>query len=194
MPDVGGDTIWANTVAGYEWLPNELRDLADTLRIVHTNTHDYAKPTSREDIERGDQRAPAAVRVDRVPHGASGCALSIPRPASVRSCSAGSRNRSTGFRRRRRVISSASFRSTSHGSRTLCDGGGAPATSPIWDNRATQHIAVYDYGDAHRRAERVTVAGPVPVGVDGRTSVALEGNASDYYAGAVDDGVTRIEP
>ena len=38
----------------------------------------------------------------------------------------------------------------------------------IWDNRATQHVAVVDYGKAHRRAERVTVAGPVPVGVDGR--------------------------
>ena len=42
----------------------------------------------------------------------------------------------------------------------------------IWDNRATQHVAVYDYGDAHRRGERVTVAGPVPVGPDGRASRA----------------------
>lgn len=53
----------------------------------------------------------------------------------------------------------------------------------IWDNRATQHIAVFDYGDARRRAERVTVAGHVPVGVDGRESVAIEGDASEYYAG-----------
>ena len=49
MPEVGGDTIWANTVVAYERLPKELRDLADTLRIVHSNTHDYAKPTSREE-------------------------------------------------------------------------------------------------------------------------------------------------
>ncbi len=53
----------------------------------------------------------------------------------------------------------------------------------IWDNRATQHVAVVDYGKAHRRAERVTVAGPVPVRVDGRESVALEGDASEYYEG-----------
>ena len=53
----------------------------------------------------------------------------------------------------------------------------------IWDNRATQHYAIHDYGDAHRRGERVTVAGPVPVGVDGRPSVALRGDASAYYAG-----------
>ena len=49
MPEVGGDTIWANTVSAYESLPKELRELADTLRIVHTNTHDYAKPSSREE-------------------------------------------------------------------------------------------------------------------------------------------------
>ena len=54
----------------------------------------------------------------------------------------------------------------------------------IWDNRATQRIAVHDYGTAHRRAERVTVAGPVPIGVDGRPSATLEGDATEYYAGA----------
>jgi alpha-ketoglutarate-dependent taurine dioxygenase len=53
----------------------------------------------------------------------------------------------------------------------------------IWDNRATQHYAIADYGQAHRRGERVTVAGPVPVGVDGRASVAVKGDAAAYYAG-----------
>ena len=54
----------------------------------------------------------------------------------------------------------------------------------IWDNRSTQHCAVVDYGDAYRRCERVTVAGSTPVGVDGRSSVALKGDASTFYAGA----------
>src|SRR6476620_9693389 len=39
IPPVGGDTVWANTVNAYESLSPELRDLADTLRIVHTNVH-----------------------------------------------------------------------------------------------------------------------------------------------------------
>jgi alkyl sulfatase len=53
----------------------------------------------------------------------------------------------------------------------------------IWDNRATQHYAIFDYGTEHRRGERVTVAGPVPVGVDGCPSIAIKGDAATYYAG-----------
>jgi taurine dioxygenase len=38
----------------------------------------------------------------------------------------------------------------------------------IWDNRATQHKAIDDYGDAPRIVRRVTIDGSVSVGVDGR--------------------------
>lgn len=40
----------------------------------------------------------------------------------------------------------------------------------IWDNRATQHIAINDYGDAHRVVRRVTLEGDVPAAVDGSHS------------------------
>jgi len=42
----------------------------------------------------------------------------------------------------------------------------------IWDNRATQHVAVDDYGDQPRVVRRVSIAGDVPVGIDGRASVS----------------------
>ena len=41
VPEVGGDTLWANTVAAYRDLPDDLRQLADGLRAVHSNGHDY---------------------------------------------------------------------------------------------------------------------------------------------------------
>ena len=44
----------------------------------------------------------------------------------------------------------------------------------IWDNRATQHRAINDYGDDLRVVGRVTIEGDIPVGVDGRPSVNLK--------------------
>jgi len=38
----------------------------------------------------------------------------------------------------------------------------------IWDNRATQHKAIDDYGEERRIVRRVTIDGPVSVGIDGR--------------------------
>ena len=55
-----------------------------------------------------------------------------------------------------------------------------PGDLAIWDNRATQHYAVADYDDLPRRLHRVTVAGSIPVGIRGDTSVPRKGDASDY--------------
>ena len=41
----------------------------------------------------------------------------------------------------------------------------------MWDNTATQHCAINDYGDERRVVRRSTIMGEAPVGVDGRTSV-----------------------
>jgi Taurine catabolism dioxygenase TauD, TfdA family len=54
----------------------------------------------------------------------------------------------------------------------------APGDLAIWDNRATQHYAIDDYGDLPRRMHRITVAGDVPVGVGGRLSLALQGESA----------------
>lgn len=44
----------------------------------------------------------------------------------------------------------------------------------IWDNRATQHYAVDDYGSQPRIVRRVTLSGEVPVGVDGQRSRTIK--------------------
>ena len=50
----------------------------------------------------------------------------------------------------------------------------------LFDNRITQHYAVGNYDDAPRRLNRVTVAGDIPVGIDGRQSYSVKGDASHY--------------
>ncbi len=183
MPDVGGDTIWANTVSAYESLPKELRELADTLRIVHTNTHDYAKPSSREEAANdvvSAHRRQFVSKVFRTEHPA----VRVHPETGERSLVLGGFAETVvglGPQASRDLIRILQEYVTlpEHTVRWRWRAGDLA----IWDNRATQHIAVFDYGNARRRAERVTVAGPVPVGVDGRESVALEGDASEYYAG-----------
>jgi alpha-ketoglutarate-dependent sulfate ester dioxygenase len=183
IPEVGGDTIWANTVAAYEALPPELRDLADKLRVIHSNAFDYGQPELQPEDESevvATHRAQFLSTAFKTEHPLvrvhpetgerslvlGGFASTIPglRPAQGRDLIGifqdyVTRPRNT-VRWRWRVGDLA-----------------------IWDNRATQHVAVDDYGAEHRRAERVTVAGPVVVGVDGRESKLLAGDASAYYAG-----------
>ena len=180
MPAVGGDTVWANTVNAYKYyLSPELRSMADGLRVIHTNAPKdaridagYSNPdweeTSRQFVstiyraehslvtvhpETGERAAARRVR-----H----CAVGLPgRPvARIRTLQEYVTRPENTVRWHWRVGDLA-----------------------IWDNRATQHCAVVDYGRAHRRAERVTVAGTTPVGIDGRASVSLKGDASTFYAG-----------
>ncbi len=179
IPPVGGDTLWANTVTAYQSLPAELRDLADRLRIVHTNDHDYAATAYRE--ERDEVQALRKEFVSTI-YETEHPAVRVHPETEERSLVLGGFARSViGF--------------SPQASRDLIRLLQEHVTRPehtvrwqwrvddlaIWDNRATQHYAIFDYGREHRRGERVTVAGPVPVGVDGRPSVALKGEAAAYY-------------
>ncbi len=184
IPPVGGDTIWANTVTAYESLPAELRDLADRLRIVHTNAYDYAATAEREernDMARKAQREEFVSTVYETEHPA----VRVHPETGERSLVLG------GFAR---TVVGFSPQASRDLIRILQDHVTRPEHTvrwqwrvgdlAIWDNRATQHYAIFDYGGAHRRGERVTVAGPAPVGIDGRPSVALKGEATAYYASA----------
>ena len=52
----------------------------------------------------------------------------------------------------------------------------------IWDNRATQHYGVADYGDQKRLLHRITLTGDVPCSVDGVASTPRQGDASQFSA------------
>jgi taurine dioxygenase len=184
IPPVGGDTIWANTVTAYESLPAELRDLADRLRIVHTNAYDYAATAEREerdDAARKAQREEFVSTVYETEHPA----VRVHPETGERSLVLG------GFAR---TVVGFTPQASRDLIRILQDHVTRPEHTvrwqwrvgdlAIWDNRATQHYAIFDYGSEHRRGERVTVAGPTPVGIDGRPSVALKGEATAYYASA----------
>lgn len=176
-PEAGGDTVWANTETAYEGLPEPLRQLANTLWAVHTNDYDYAgqfglkrDATNVEEAQRQRalfQRNVFASTVYETEH-------PVVRVHPI----SGQRNLLLGHFVRNFVgLNKAD-------SAKLYDVFQEHITKPenvvrwrweagdvaFWDNRATQHRAVADFGLQRRTLRRATVNGDVPVGIDGRTS------------------------
>ena len=153
LPEVGGDTLWASTVAAYGDLPEDLRQLADQLRAVHSNGHDYARP----DV--------VALRAK----------IGEARLANLAAFA------SEVFETEHPVVDLIRiFQSYVTRPENVVRWTWQKGDVAIWDNRSTQHYAIYDYGEDRRRMQRVTTAGTPITGLDGRPSVALQGDSALY--------------
>ncbi|HEX3864960.1 MAG TPA: TauD/TfdA family dioxygenase [Stellaceae bacterium] len=172
VPVRGGDTVWANTVTAYFDLPEDLRALADRLRAIHTNNYDYA--AVRPNAGDADQRHHAEVFTSTV--------FETEHPVVRVHPETGERSLVLGGFLQKLVGHSQSDSAhlvailQSHVTRleNTVRWRWAKGDVAIWDNRATQHYAIDDYGREPRVMHRVTVAGDLPVGVNGHRSVACK--------------------
>jgi alpha-ketoglutarate-dependent sulfate ester dioxygenase len=177
IPPVGGDTLWANTVAAYNDLPSSLRSFVDELRAVHTNAYDYANPKHYEDEARRRHLEIFTSSVFETEHPI----VRIHSETNERALLLGGfAHRIVGLtpnegRELLRLLSERITRPDNTVRWRWQEGDVA-----VWDNRATQHYAINDYGDDRRIVQRVTVAGSIPVGLDGRVSRPLLGDAEFY--------------
>lgn len=168
IPAYGGDTVWANTALAYERLPAQLKQLADRLWAVHSNDYDYG--ADRVQVEEERLRHHRNVFVSAVyeaehpvvhVHPVSGeralllghfvkklVGLSSSESARIFELL---QNRVT------RLENTVRWRWQQH-------------DVAIWDNRATQHFAINDYGNQARLVRRVTVHGDPAVAIDGQRS------------------------
>ena len=171
IPPYGGDTVWANTAAAYADLPSPLKLLADSLRAVHSNIYDYALPRNTNEDEAKRYRSEFSAQVYETEH-----------PLVRLHPETGERSLVLGhFVSHIQGVSSTDSKlllKLFHERITHLDNTvrwrWQTGDVVIWDNRATQHIAINDYGDAQRIVRRTTIDGDVPVGVDGRASQALK--------------------
>jgi alpha-ketoglutarate-dependent taurine dioxygenase len=177
VPPYGGETLIASSAAAYRDLPEPLRTLADTLWAEHTNDYDYAVPEESLDEEHAAQRAQFTSIKFRTVH-----------PVVRVHPLTGERGLFIGGFAQRLVGLSVGE------SRKLLDLLQAYVTRPenvlrhrwspnqlvLFDNRITQHYAIDNYDGLPRRLHRVTVAGDVPVGIEGKESYSIEGDASHY--------------
>ncbi|MNO49243.1 putative dioxygenase [compost metagenome] len=167
-PAAGGDTVWANTAAAYDDLPPELRELADKLWAVHSNEYDYAGVRPSVDPARLEEyRKVFASTVYETEHPV----VRVHPLSGERTLLLGHFvKRLKGFSQQDsaqlfNVLQSHVTRLENTVRWRWREGDVA-----IWDNRATQHYAVDDYGSQPRVVRRVTLAGEVPVAIDGQLS------------------------
>jgi len=180
LPPCGGDTAWANTAAAYENLPQPLKVLADNLWAVHNNTYDYAAAARSRQVTGAEREFRR--EFESVPFETEHPVVRVHPETGERALLVG------GFAHR---LVGLSLDDSRHLQRLFQEHVARPENTvrwrwsagdvAVWDNRATQHRAIDDYGDAPRLLHRVSVEGEVPVSVDGRKSRPLTGGDHDWY-------------
>jgi alpha-ketoglutarate-dependent sulfate ester dioxygenase len=184
LPAYGGTTSWASTVAAYQELPRPLQQLADSLWAMHSNEFDYAQI---------DPAKLAALQVNRdalLKYAAEfhSTHFEVHHPVVRVHPETGERALLLGaFVKRILGVtgseSQALFRILQDRITRLENTlrwNWESGDVAMWDNRATQHYAVSDYGDQRRRMHRITLAGDIPVSVNGQQSQVISGDATDY--------------
>ncbi|CAM3209581.1 TauD/TfdA family dioxygenase [Mycobacterium intermedium] len=182
LPSYGGSTLWANTAAAYEDLPEPLKSLTKHLWAVHSNRYDYAAGggaggATGEAPDTSTEAQRAFRRVFEEPD------FRTEHPVVRVHPETGERSLVLGDFVRNLVGLD------SHESNLLFDILQRRITLPentirwnwesgdvaVWDNRATQHRAIDDYDNQHRVMHRVTLMGDVPVNVHGQHSRVISG-------------------
>ena len=168
IPAAGGDTLWANGASAYEGLPEALKTLVDGLWAVHSNKSDYAAALSIKDAKRAEEYSRIfASTVYETEH-----------PVVRVHPETGERSLLLGHFVKNFVGLNSADSQRLFG--ILQDHITLPENTvrwrwragdvAIWDNRATQHRAIADFGLQRRTLRRATIAGNVPVAIDGRRS------------------------
>jgi alpha-ketoglutarate-dependent sulfate ester dioxygenase len=166
IPPVGGDTVWANTVSAYETMPPLLRGLADQLWALHSNGYDYGATHPNATARQVHYRETVF----------QSTIYEAEHPVVQVHPLTGERAIILGYFARK--LLGVSSTDSAHLFAMLQDHvtrlentvrwRWSAGDVVIWDNRATQHKAIDDYGDQRRIVRRVTIDGPVSVGIDGR--------------------------
>ncbi|MEG1234982.1 MAG: TauD/TfdA family dioxygenase [Acinetobacter sp.] len=180
-PEVGGNTVWANTTTAYHDLPEELKTLAESLRAIHSNNYDYAAKAS----------VPAEVLAkykdffNSTEYETEHPLVRVHPETAEKTLVLGHFfQKFVGYSQAdsRRLFDI--FQNYVEKLENIVSWRWEAGDIAIWDNRATQHRAINDYGDQHRVVRRVTLEGDIPVGVDGQLSQVIrkevKRDVSDY--------------
>lgn len=190
LPAYGGETLIASSAGAYQDLPGELRDFADTLWAIHTNDYDYSVPKNLEHANADERRK----EFTRIHFESAHPVVRIHPLTGERGLFIG------GFAQRLRIVGLSNTESKdilrllqAYVTRpeNVVRVNWEPDQLVLFDNRITQHYAPDNYDGQPRQLNRVTIAGDVPRGVDGRSSTAIKGDSSAYSETVVVPGISQ---
>jgi len=170
LPESGGNTVWSNTAAAYDEMPEPLQAMADKLWAVHSAKKPIALsfPDLSEDELNIQNRFASEVTGARHP------VVRVHPETGEKVLMAGNVvYYFEGFARTpgQHIYELLQYyvmrpENTIRWHWRMGD-------VAIWDNRATQHYGVRDYGDERRTMRRISLKGSVPVAVDGTLSTVV---------------------
>ncbi len=158
VPDAGGDTLFSNQQAAFEGLSPSLQDYLSTLTAVHEGEHQFSKILSL--VGEGTWEGKQFTSLEPVEH-----------PVVITHPETGKRVLfvNPGFTSHIKDLSRAESDALlgflyTHAVRPeyVVRYHWTPGTLGFWDNFATQHSVVGDYGDRARVIQRVTLRGTEP--------------------------------
>ena len=170
IPDVGGDTVWANTNKAYEDLPDGLKKLADELWAIHTNEYDYAQFKPAENIDDEVKKKYRDIFESTIYKTRHPVVHVHAETGKRHLLLGGFAGRVEGYTTSESERLLSIFDSYVTRLENTVRWQWSEGDVVIWDNLATQHYAIADYEDQHRVVRRVTVGKDVPVNKENESS------------------------
>jgi taurine dioxygenase len=155
VPDVGGDTLFANMYAAYEALSDRMKELLRGLSAVHDGGPYYREVNRIIGRDDGGRSYPVAEHPVVRTH-----------PVTGRRClfvNSMFTTRLVGLPKDESDALLAFLFAHVKNPLLQCRFRWRPHSVAFWDNRCTQHFAVWDYHPSIRSGYRVTVRGDAPV-------------------------------
>ena len=154
-PDTGGDTLFANMYAAYDALSEPMKSLLDGLHALHRGERTYRGYYGQQPHQMPDGKYPEAVHPVVCAHPETGRKAIYVNPLFTESIVELSAQESS-------ALLEFLYRHTAQ-SRFQCRFKWREKSVAIWDNRCTQHMALWDYYPQTRSGHRITIRGGRPV-------------------------------
>jgi len=154
LPPTGGDTLFASMYSAFETLSPLLQTFLATLTARHTSEHIYRGRYADRGVDDSGRQYPEADHPVVRTHPESGRQALYVNPSFTRRINGLAAAESRAlldflFRHQQRPEFQVRFSWT-------------PNAVALWDNRCTQHFALWDYWPAERKGHRVTIRGERP--------------------------------